>query len=81
MVLHFHVNTVRIKKIGIPYSKAHCSIRVNICMWPIGKEQLIFFPLTEHIAIEDDDVISHFLQVLVIGWQTAVIAGIGNSDG
>ena len=37
--------------------------------------------MTEHIAIEDDNVISHFLQVLEIGWQTAVNAVIGNSDG
>ena len=44
-------------------------------MWPISKEQLILFPLvpflhhvymslmTEYIAIEDDNDISHFLQV------------------
>ena len=61
-------------------------------MWPISKEQRILIPLvyhfascmsrmTEHIAIEDNNVISHFLQVLVIGWQTAVNAVIGNSDG
>ena len=37
--------------------------------------------MTDHIAIEDDNVISHFLQALVIGWQTAVNAVIGNSDG
>ena len=37
--------------------------------------------MTEYIAIEDDNVISHFLQVLVMGWQTAVKAVIGNSDG
>ena len=37
--------------------------------------------MTEYIAIEDNNVISHFLQVLVIGWQTAVNAVIGNSDG
>ena len=35
--------------------------------------------MTEYIAIEDDNVISHFLQVLV-GWQTAVNAVIDNSE-
>ena len=55
------------------------STDINICMWPISKEQLILFPLVpflhhvcrmiEYIAIEDDNVMSHFLQVLVIGME------------
>ena len=39
--------------------------------------------MPEYIAIEDDNVMSHFLQVLVIGMEdcmTAFIMFIGNSD-
>ena len=66
------------------------SINLNICMWHIRTTQplsigILFAScmsrMTEYIAIEDDNVISHFLQVLVIGWQTAVNAVIGNSNG
>ena len=50
---------------------------LKICMWHISKEQLIFFlfstflasgmsRMTEYIAIEDDNVMTHFLQVLTI---------------
>ena len=70
------------KKVGLIHIQKHIvlkSINLNICIWPICKEQLIIFPLvytllascmsrmTDYIAIEDDNVISHLLQVLVIG--------------
>ena len=70
---------IKIKVINFQRPIVLKSIDLNICMWPISKEQLIFFPLiytlltsclsrmTEYIAIEDDFVISHFLQVLVLG--------------
>ena len=37
--------------------------------------------MTEYIAIEDDNVMTHFLQVSLLGWKTAVNDVIGNSDG
>ena len=69
------------QKKGNPYSKAHCilkSIDLKICVWHISKEQLILFPLvhflhqvchsmTEYIAIEDDNVMTHFCEVWTIG--------------
>ena len=86
--------TVRIKKkvIHIQRPIVLKSINFNIWMWPVYNEQLILFPLvpflhhimsriTEYIAIEDDIVISHFLQVLLIGMDCTVNAVIGNSDG
>ena len=82
--------TVRMKKkvIQIQRPVVLKSIILNICVLSISEEQLIIFPLVpimyvthDHIAIEDDNVISHFLQVLVIGWKTAVNHIIGNSDG
>ena len=46
----------------------------KVCMWHISEEQLILFLLVfllsrmaEYIAIEDDNVMTHFLQVLTIG--------------
>ena len=37
--------------------------------------------MTEHITIQEDNVMSHFFQVLLIEWNAAVDALIGNSGG
>ena len=81
-----------VSKKGNPYSKAHCS-KVNWFEYlhvaymkrtthPLSIGTILasyISRMTEYIAIEDDSVISHFLQVLE--WKTAVNAVIGNSDG